>query len=162
MEGEAMDPITLIVTALALGAAAGVQETAGQVVKDAYAGLKALVKRKYERVSVEVLENDPADETRQAIVKTDLEKAAARQDEELLRQAQSLILLVGQHAPESAAAIQINLKEAEVAASVRLEELVATGTKADVRVDAEKAKVGGDFEMKGVRASGGGNPEPKK
>jgi hypothetical protein len=162
MEGEAMDPVTLIVTALALGAAAGVQETAGQVVKDAYAGLKALVRRKYERVSVEMLENDPADETRQAIVKADLEKTAAGQDEEVLRQAQSLILLVGQHAPESAAAIDINLKEAEVAASVRLEELVATGTKAGVRVDAEKAKVGGDFEMKGVRASGGGDPKPKK
>ena len=40
-----MDPITLIVTALAAGAALGVQDTASAMVKDAYAGLKALVKK---------------------------------------------------------------------------------------------------------------------
>ena len=41
-----MDPITLIVTALAAGAALGVTDTASQTVKDAYAGLKALVRKR--------------------------------------------------------------------------------------------------------------------
>jgi len=41
-----MDPITLIVTALAAGAALGVQGAASAMVKDAYAGLKALVKKR--------------------------------------------------------------------------------------------------------------------
>jgi hypothetical protein len=41
-----MDPITLIVTALAAGAALGVKDTASAAVGDAYAGLKALVKRR--------------------------------------------------------------------------------------------------------------------
>ena len=41
-----MDPISLIVAALAAGASAAVKDTAGQAVKDAYSGLKALVKRK--------------------------------------------------------------------------------------------------------------------
>ena len=41
-----MDPITLIVTALAAGAALGVQDTASAMVMDAYAGLKALVRRR--------------------------------------------------------------------------------------------------------------------
>ena len=41
-----MDPITLIVTALAAGAALGVQDTASAMVKDAYASLKALVKKR--------------------------------------------------------------------------------------------------------------------
>ena len=40
-----MDPITLIVTALAAGAAAGMRDTASSVVKDAYTGLKALVRK---------------------------------------------------------------------------------------------------------------------
>ena len=40
-----MDPITLIVTALAAGAASGAAEAASAAVKDAYAGLKALVAR---------------------------------------------------------------------------------------------------------------------
>jgi hypothetical protein len=41
-----MDPITLIVTALVAGAALGVQDTASEMVKDAYASLKALVRRR--------------------------------------------------------------------------------------------------------------------
>ena len=41
-----MDPITLIVTALAAGVAQGLQETASATVKDAYACLKALVRRR--------------------------------------------------------------------------------------------------------------------
>ena len=42
-----MDPITLIVTALAAGAALGVSDTASSAVKDAYAELKALVKKRF-------------------------------------------------------------------------------------------------------------------
>lgn len=38
-----MDPVSLIVAALAAGAVAGAQNTATEAVKDAYAGLKALV-----------------------------------------------------------------------------------------------------------------------
>jgi hypothetical protein len=41
-----MDPITLIVTALAAGAALGVTDTASAIVKDAYAGPKAQVKKR--------------------------------------------------------------------------------------------------------------------
>lgn len=40
-----MDPITLIVSALAAGAALGAQDTVSTMVKDAYAGLKVLAKR---------------------------------------------------------------------------------------------------------------------
>lgn len=42
-----MEPITLILGALAAGAAAAGQETAGQMIKDAYAGLKTLIKRRF-------------------------------------------------------------------------------------------------------------------
>ena|ERR1700722_1494489 len=41
-----MDPITLIVTALVAGGAAGLQNAAGDAIKDAYAGLKALITRR--------------------------------------------------------------------------------------------------------------------
>ena len=41
-----MDPITLIVTALAAGAALGAQDTVSAMVKDAYAGLKVLVRKR--------------------------------------------------------------------------------------------------------------------
>ena len=43
-----MDPtITIIVTALVAGAAAGLKPTAEKAIKDAYAGIKALIQRKY-------------------------------------------------------------------------------------------------------------------
>ena len=41
-----MDPVTLIVTALVAGAAAGMKDTASSAIKDAYNGLKGLVGRK--------------------------------------------------------------------------------------------------------------------
>ena len=44
-----MDPITLIVTALAAGAAVGITDTASSAIEDAYAGLKALVSKRLGR-----------------------------------------------------------------------------------------------------------------
>jgi len=41
-----VDPVSLIVTALAAGAAAGTQNVVTDAVKDAYNGLKALVRRR--------------------------------------------------------------------------------------------------------------------
>ena len=44
-----MDPVAMIVTALATGAAATAKDVAGQAVKDGYAGFKALLIRKFGR-----------------------------------------------------------------------------------------------------------------
>jgi hypothetical protein len=41
-----VDPVTLIVTALVAGSGAGLKDTASSAVKDAYNGLKGLVRRK--------------------------------------------------------------------------------------------------------------------
>ena len=41
-----MDPVTLILAALVAGAAAGMKDTASSAIKDAYNGIKGLVKRK--------------------------------------------------------------------------------------------------------------------
>lgn len=41
-----MDPVTLILTALATGAAQGVKDTASSAVRDAYGSLKALAKKR--------------------------------------------------------------------------------------------------------------------
>ena len=42
-----MEPMTLILTALAQGAAKVAENTGGQALKDGYNGLKALIKRKF-------------------------------------------------------------------------------------------------------------------
>ena len=151
-----MDPITIIVTALALGAAAGLQETAEQAVKDAYAGLKRIIQDRYERArrAVELLEEDPEDETFQAAAGKALSKTEAGSDEELLRQAQALIESVEQHAPEAASAINLNLADIKAAANIRIAELSAT---VFVNVEIKGAEPGGDFEVRGLSAGGDGD-----
>jgi hypothetical protein len=92
-----MDPITLIVTALAAGAALGVKDAASSAVKDAYAGLKALVgKRLAGRPDAEVVlaryENAP--ETWQAPLMAELDEAGAGHDRDLAAAARALMNLV--------------------------------------------------------------------
>lgn len=91
-----MDPITIIVTAVATGAALGLTDTVPQAVKDAYAGLRALVIRKYGdqgdvQDAVAKVEADPGSDARKALLKEELEKTKAAEDAELLKAAQDLL-----------------------------------------------------------------------
>jgi hypothetical protein len=90
-----MDPVTLIVSALVAGAASAAQDTASNVVKDAYSGLKNLLQRRFQ--------GKPAAETALAEAETDpdtwekpLAKAVAEHgsDEEVLALAQQLLQLL--------------------------------------------------------------------
>ena len=92
-----MDPITLIVTALAAGAASGAADAAASAVKDAYAGLKALVARRLGvRPDAELVlarhERDP--EVSQAPLMAELTDAGADRDLELVQAAQVMMTLV--------------------------------------------------------------------
>lgn len=89
-----MDPVTLIITALTAGAAAGGQSVVTDAIKDAYAGLKVLIKRKFAgKPSAEVAltehENDP--QTWQAPLKKALLQEHLDQDAEILQAAQALL-----------------------------------------------------------------------
>jgi hypothetical protein len=92
-----MDPITLIVAALAAGAAAGVQGTAASAVRDAYAGLKALVKKRFAgRPDAELIlaRHERAPQTWQAPLAAELTEARADRDPDLVAAAQALMDLV--------------------------------------------------------------------
>lgn len=92
-----MDPITLIVTALAAGAAAGVKDAASAVVKDAYAGLKALVKKRLgEEPGTELVlaRYEQAPETWQAPLMAELAGTGADGDRDLIAAAQALLDLI--------------------------------------------------------------------
>ena len=92
-----MDPISLILTALAAGASAALKDTATAAVKDAYAGLRALLKR---RLSGKTATEAAVDEyTREPEVwRTPLERAlaetGAQDDKELLQAAQAVMAQV--------------------------------------------------------------------
>ncbi len=92
-----MDPITLIVTALAAGAALGVTDAASSAVKDAYSGLRALAgKRLAGRPGGEVLlaEHEKSPVMWQAPLMAELARAAAGDDLDLVAAARTLLNLV--------------------------------------------------------------------
>jgi hypothetical protein len=94
-----VDPITIIVGALVAGVAAAAKPTAEQAVKDAYAGLKALIQRKFgERgdvaAAVEQVASKPESEPRQAVLKEELAEAGAAEDAEVLAAAKELLALL--------------------------------------------------------------------
>ncbi len=94
-----MDPIALIVTALAAGAALGVQDTAAAMVKDAYASLKALVRRRLggdPGAEMVLARHEQAPETWQAPLMAELARAGADGDSDLIAAAKALLDLVGE------------------------------------------------------------------
>ncbi len=153
-----MDPMSIILMALSSGAAAGLKPAAEKAVSDAYEGIKALLKKKYQdKVEVEVLEKDPTSEMRKELVKEGLDKVAADQDEEVLQKAKEVLEAVEKHAPETAAAIGVDL-EAIKGASLKLRDIIATGT----GVRAKNVEVTGDIVIEGVRAGQGSQNPPGK
>ena len=93
-----MDPITLIVTALAAGAALGVQDTASAMIKDAYASLKALVTKRLgggPGAELVLAKHEGAPETWQAPLMAELAESGADGDRDLIVAAQALLDLVG-------------------------------------------------------------------
>src|SRR3954471_15536672 len=121
-----MDPVSLIVMALASGAAAGLKPAAEQAVKDAYAAVKSLIQRKYAGIDLGQLERRPDSEAKRSSVAEDLKDAGAAQDQELLDGAKTLMDAVEQHDPAAAAAIGINLTDVK-AQFLRAQQVVAEG-----------------------------------
>ena len=146
-----MDPVSSIVLALALGAAAGLKPTAEQAVKEGYAALKTLLQRKYDKVNVDLLEQSPTSETRKAVVQEDLAQAGAGQDEEVLRTAQALLTTIERQTPEAMGVIGFRFEDLKVAQSALLEGITATGPGAR-GIDITKAEVQGNLTIRDVRA----------
>ncbi|WP_427159975.1 hypothetical protein ACQFX9_29075 [Aliinostoc sp. HNIBRCY26] len=89
-----MEPISLIITALGAGAIAATQETAGTAVKDAYQGLKTLIKNKLEGdVLGQAMVDAKPEEIKQAegLLKDKITKTGADQDQEIIKVAQELL-----------------------------------------------------------------------
>ena len=75
-----MDPVTLIVTALAAGAASALQDGASAAVKDAYAWVRALEARRFAgrpKGKLVLAEHEAAPQTWQAPLAAELSAAAA-------------------------------------------------------------------------------------
>ena len=105
-----MDPITAaLVAALLAGAASGLTEAARLAITDGYAGLKALLQRKFGAPQVEqaviALEAQPKSEGRKLTLHEELASAKADQDPELVQAAQDLLAKI-QSSPSGAQIVQ--------------------------------------------------------
>ena len=149
-----MDPISLIVATLAAGAAAGMKTTAEQVVKDAYASVKALIQRKYAKVDLAPLERKPDSEAKRESLREDLAGTGAGEDKELLDRINALLEIIEKKAPDAAAAIGVDLKDVK-AASLKAQKVIAEGT----GVKVERSEFSGDIDLGEVRAGNVGNDQ---
>jgi hypothetical protein len=108
-----MEPTSLILAALAAGAAAAAKDTASQAIKDAYAGLKALVQKRFtEKPEAELAltQHEKKPEVWQEPLKDALAETGANKDEEIIRQAQQVMKLVN---PQQASQGKFNIQIGE-------------------------------------------------
>ena len=108
-----MDPVSMVLAALATGATAAAQDTASLAVKDAYTSLKTLVKKRFEKkphaeMALAEYEQDPA--TWEKPLQKSLVETGADQDEALVRQAQQVLKLVN---PQQASQGKYNVQIGE-------------------------------------------------
>jgi hypothetical protein len=141
-----VDPVTLIVSAVALGAVAGLKDAAAEAVKDAYAGLKRLLAR--HGVDVSGVERKPGSATQQEALKETLSDASAATDVEVLEAAQRLAELVKQHDAAVAPAVGVDLEGVITEGALRIREVHASGT----GVRAYNVRASGDIDISGIRA----------
>lgn len=142
-----MEPVTIIVAALAAGAAAALKSTAERAIKDAYAGLKALIQRKYESPSVEALEQKPDSEAKRASVAEDLKDTGASADTEVLMQAKALLQLIEAQKPGTAAVYGVDIGVLKAEANLEIANINSTEGTA-VRI--KEAETKGDAKITGV------------
>jgi hypothetical protein len=95
--GAQVDPISVIVGALKAGAATGAKNTATTDMKDAYTGLRELVRRRFAAVpaaEMALVEHEKAPEVWQAPLAAALEATGAGADEQIIEAARRVLALV--------------------------------------------------------------------
>lgn len=148
-----VDPLTVVVAAIALGAQEGVRETVATAVKDTYAGLKRLITDRYKGVDPTAVENKPSSEAKRTSLEEDLKDAGAEQDADLLAAAKAVIEAVRADNPQAGEPIGVDLERIE-AEALRIQNVQSTGGGVRVR----DAKVSGAIDISGVSSGQTGPP----
>jgi hypothetical protein len=105
-----MDPVTMILAALGAGATAAAKDTASQVVKDAYSGLKALIQKRFAgkpQAETALREHEADQDTWKKPLEKSLVESRVAQAPEIIESAQRLLQLVH---PEQHAQGKFNLQ----------------------------------------------------
>jgi hypothetical protein len=154
-----VDPLTIIVAALAAGASAlgsgaveGLTKAANDAVASAYQQLKDRILHYVTDAGVESVERKPESATKRTSLVEDLAGSAAESDEELLAAARGLVELLKANRPEAGSSIGVDLEDI-TAESLRIERIRAQGTGVQVK----GARVEGRIEIADVE--GGYSPQ---
>jgi len=152
-----MEPvITTIAAAVALGAAAGLKDTASKAVVDTYAGLKKLIQDRYKKNedvtdAVDYLVKKPKAEGRQQELSKALQDAGAESDQELARSAEQVLAAVEEHHPEAVAGIGMDIGTLKAA---RLEvNNVLAAADGGTGVKIERAEIEGTASFSNIGAA---------
>jgi len=133
-----MDPITAIMTAITLGVATGLTETAKQAIVDTYASLKKILRERHD-IRLGNLEEDPESKKETDLIKESLSARTqdALSDKELIHTAQQVIEKVNQYKDqqpeyirnllENGISIKIGITKSKVGGSVNLDEIHSIG-----------------------------------
>jgi hypothetical protein len=130
-----VDPVTLVVTAVALGASVGVTETASAAIKDAYAGLKRLLSHR--QIDLSGIERRPTSAAQRDALHETLADTPDVVDQELLDAAEQVTDAVAAHRPDAADVVGVDLKDVQ-AGFIRVRSISSTGSGfrgADLTVD---------------------------
>jgi hypothetical protein len=120
-----LGPVTLVVTAVALGASAGLTDTASSAIKDAYAGLKGLLSHR--QVDVSAIERRPDSIAQRDALQETLTDNPEAIDRELLDAAEQVTDAVAVHRPDAADVIGVDLTDVR-AGFVRVRSISSSGS----------------------------------
>jgi hypothetical protein len=140
-----VDPVTIAVAAVALGAQEVVKAGVAEVVKDAYASLKRFISEHYKGVDPSAVESKPSSDAKRASLEDDLKDAGADADADLLEVAKALIEVVRAENPQAGEPIGVNLEEIE-AEALRISNVWSSGGGVQVR----GAKISGAVDINNV------------
>lgn len=149
-----MDPLSVLLTALISGAAAGLRPTVTQAVKDAYGAVKAHLQERYSDVSVDQLEKDPSSAARQGVLKEELGDADAASDKDLLALTRRLLNQIAKMPTDALDAAGVDLHKVR-AAAITIEDVSTIGSDA-AAVRLHEVEASGDIIIRGIHKGGSG------
>lgn len=146
-----MEPVTLIATAVALGALEGARETTKRAVSDAYLAIRNLLAKKYAAVGpeVSVLVKKPSDKARRELLAEELENAGAGDDQQLKELAQELLAAIEAGDSDAPNTVGVVLRRASAGGDIEVTDITVDGGSGVV---AEDVRAAGSMRIQGVTA----------
>lgn len=142
-----MEPVSTMVTVLAIAAGAMLETVVSEPTKDAYAALKRYIATKYKGPAIKSLEEHPSSTARQLVVQEVLEETGLVEDPQAAELAAAVLKSALERDQKALAAIGVDIAKVK-AVNITLRDIASSGS--GVRVHDVEAT--GNLDISGVRA----------